>query len=203
MGIGFMKRSMIPYATVTVTAQTGGSASGGGKFIKKKTATVTAVANSGYIFAGWYAGGVLLSGSLTYTFAVLGNITLEARFRTPVVGEPGTSADFYIYYFGVHSSGMYYSSYGNGAYPKRIVVTYSYQYGGNAASGGDVFSAFTVNVPAASQITGDYYQAGVPVTTNHGASKTFYIRFRQGYVDFYGCDTGPGKDIEVRGRLEY
>ncbi len=29
MGIGFMKRSMIPYATVTVTAQTGGSASGG------------------------------------------------------------------------------------------------------------------------------------------------------------------------------
>ncbi len=29
MGIGFMKRSMIPYATVTVTAQTGGSAFGG------------------------------------------------------------------------------------------------------------------------------------------------------------------------------
>ena len=97
MGIGFMKRSMIPYATVTVTAQTGGSASGGGKFIKKKTATVTAVANSGYIFAGWYSGGVLLSGSLTYTFAVLGNITLEARFRTPVVGDPGTTQGFSNY----------------------------------------------------------------------------------------------------------
>lgn len=53
---------------------------GGGKFIKKKTATVTAAVNSGYIFAGWYCGGVLLSGSLIYTFTVLGNITLEARF---------------------------------------------------------------------------------------------------------------------------
>lgn len=52
----------------------------GGKFIKKKTATVTAAVNSGYIFAGWYCGGVLLSGSLIYTFTVLGNITLEARF---------------------------------------------------------------------------------------------------------------------------
>lgn len=80
MGIGFMRRSVMPYATVTVTAQAGGSVSGGGKFIKKKTATVTAAVNSGYIFAGWYCGGVLLSGSLIYTFTVLGNITLEARF---------------------------------------------------------------------------------------------------------------------------
>ena len=36
MGIGFMKRSMIPYATVTVTAQTGGSAFGGGQIYKEE-----------------------------------------------------------------------------------------------------------------------------------------------------------------------
>lgn len=29
MGIGFMRRSVMPYATVTVTAQAGGSVSGG------------------------------------------------------------------------------------------------------------------------------------------------------------------------------
>lgn len=97
MGIGFMKRSMIPYATVTVTPPRRAVRHSGGKFIKKKTATVTAVANSGYIFAGWYAGGVLLSGSLTYTFTVSGDITLEARFRTPVTGDPGTTQGFSNY----------------------------------------------------------------------------------------------------------
>lgn len=31
MGIGFMKRSMVSYVTVTVLAGTGGTAAGGGK----------------------------------------------------------------------------------------------------------------------------------------------------------------------------
>lgn len=52
--------------------------------------TVTAAVNSGYKFVGWYSGGVLVSNALSYTFTALGNITLEARFRVPAVGEPGT-----------------------------------------------------------------------------------------------------------------
>lgn len=36
MGIGFMKRSVMPYAMVTVTAQPGGSASRGGQVYKRE-----------------------------------------------------------------------------------------------------------------------------------------------------------------------
>lgn len=35
MGIGFMRRSVMPYATVTVTAQAGGSVSGGEVYKKE------------------------------------------------------------------------------------------------------------------------------------------------------------------------
>lgn len=80
MGIGFMKHSRVPYVMVSVSAQTGGSALGGGKYIKRRPVTVTASVNSGYTFGGWYSGGVRVSGDLVYTFTAVGDIALEARF---------------------------------------------------------------------------------------------------------------------------
>ena len=46
------------------------------------TATLTASANPGYIFIGWYENGSQMSTATTYIFAVTGTRTLEARFIT-------------------------------------------------------------------------------------------------------------------------
>ncbi|MDH6311074.1 putative repeat protein (TIGR02543 family) [Dysgonomonas sp. PFB1-18] len=65
---------------ITVSAQTGGTATGGGSFKHDATATVKATANTGYTFAGWYNGGTKVSDAPTYTFTVTGTVSLEARF---------------------------------------------------------------------------------------------------------------------------
>lgn len=97
MGIGFKRGGLIAYVNVSVSAQTGGTATGSGKYKKGQLVTVTAAASSGYLFSGWYVGGVLLSSNIKYTFAALENVSLEARFRTPVTGDPGTTQPFSYY----------------------------------------------------------------------------------------------------------
>ncbi len=68
--------------TVTATANpaAGGTVTGSGTYTDGKTATVTATANSGYIFSGWYNGSTKVSSSKSYTFTVTGNVTLTAQF---------------------------------------------------------------------------------------------------------------------------
>lgn len=65
---------------ITVSAQTGGTATGGGSFEHDATATVKATANTGYTFAGWYSGSTKVSDAPAYTFTVTGVLSLEARF---------------------------------------------------------------------------------------------------------------------------
>ena len=62
--------------TVTVSAGTGGTVSGGGKVLDGSSCTVTARANSGYSFDGWYEGSSKVSSSASYTFTVSSNRTL-------------------------------------------------------------------------------------------------------------------------------
>ena len=56
MGIGFMKRSMVSYVTVTVLAGTGGTAAGGVKVARGKKVTIAATPSTNYNFTGWYVG---------------------------------------------------------------------------------------------------------------------------------------------------
>ena len=67
-------------ATVTVTSQTGGTASGGGATYTGRSVTVVATPSSGYNFIGWYKSSVCVSNDMEYTFIVDGNVTLNARF---------------------------------------------------------------------------------------------------------------------------
>lgn len=80
MGVGFKRGGMVSYVTVSVSAQTGGTASGSGRFMKGRTVTVVAAPGSSYIFSGWYNGNTLVSTAATYTFIVTEDITLQARF---------------------------------------------------------------------------------------------------------------------------
>jgi len=71
---------MFSNVTITVTAQTGGTVSGGGIYKKRDIITLTAKNNIGYDFTGWYSGGILLSSSSTYRFEATSDINIEARF---------------------------------------------------------------------------------------------------------------------------
>lgn len=57
-----------------------GTITGTGTYTCSNTATLTALPNAGYKFVGWYENGSQVSTATTYTFAVNGARTLEARF---------------------------------------------------------------------------------------------------------------------------
>lgn len=77
-----VKESFVyPDNMVILTTSTGGTVQGEGTFAYNSSATVTAVPNIGYMFAGWYENGKLLDAiSEEYTFTIFSNRTLEARF---------------------------------------------------------------------------------------------------------------------------
>lgn len=85
--------------TLTRTAETGGSVSGpSGDIAFDTSCTVTATANSGYSFMGWYEGNTLITSSTSYTFKMPAkNYNLTAKFHkntVEVVGkdsQPGFS----------------------------------------------------------------------------------------------------------------
>jgi uncharacterized repeat protein (TIGR02543 family) len=67
--------------TVTLPIPTGGTATGAGSFSHGTSVTVKATANTGYTFDGWYNGSTKVSANLNYTFNVIANITLTAKFN--------------------------------------------------------------------------------------------------------------------------
>ena len=75
--------------TVSVTAEAGGKVSGGGTVEKGKETTVTATANEGYKFAGWYKGTEKVSDKAQYKFTVTENVELTAKFEKEKVTPPG------------------------------------------------------------------------------------------------------------------
>lgn len=69
--------------TITVSASptAGGTVAGGGKYRSGKTCTLTATANAGYVFDGWYEGSTKLSSNASYSFTVSSNRTITGKFK--------------------------------------------------------------------------------------------------------------------------
>ena len=68
--------------TINVTAGEGGSASTSAATVEHGSeVTLTAVANDGYLFAGWYDGDVLVSTDANYTFTATSDINYTAHFN--------------------------------------------------------------------------------------------------------------------------
>ena len=112
--------------TITVSANpaAGGTVAGGGTYRGGKTCTLTATANVGYVFDGWYEGSTKLSSNTSYSFTVSSNRTITGKFignRSIVVGDNGfiatpegtkqVGADW-----AVTSRPWYTITYGNGKY---------------------------------------------------------------------------------------
>jgi len=70
--------------SISVSAGTGGSASGGGTFNKDSQVNLRATPTSEFNFDGWYSGGVRVSESRDYSFTAKESMTIEAQF-TPKV----------------------------------------------------------------------------------------------------------------------
>ena len=75
--------------TVSVRAEAGGKVSGGGTVEKGKETTVTATADEGYKFEGWYKGTEKVSDKAQYKFTVTENVELTAKFKIEKVTPPG------------------------------------------------------------------------------------------------------------------
>ena len=58
----------------------GGNVTGGGSYPAGTAVTITANANSGYVFGGWTWNGNLLSTSPSFSYTVNSNVTLVANF---------------------------------------------------------------------------------------------------------------------------
>lgn len=73
--------NVYPDYSVELNASAGGTVNGAGAYTYNSIAALTAIPEPGYIFAGWYENGKFLD-SLTdeYSFTVLSNRTLEAKF---------------------------------------------------------------------------------------------------------------------------
>ena len=67
-------------ADITITAENG-VVTGAAKYIKGSSVTVTAAANSGYRFTGWYVDNTAVSTESTYTFTAESNTAITAKFE--------------------------------------------------------------------------------------------------------------------------
>ena len=82
--IAMFEPSPLPQYTVGLSTSPaeGGTVSGEGSYTEGDNATLSATANVGYLFEGWFESGVLQSTENPYVFPVTADITLEARFTT-------------------------------------------------------------------------------------------------------------------------
>ena len=65
---------------VSVNPTGAGTVTGGGTYEAGQSCTVTATPNEGFAFANWTKNGLVVSTDASYTFSVIGDMTLEANF---------------------------------------------------------------------------------------------------------------------------
>lgn len=71
--------------TITASATNGGTATGGGEYEHGANVTLSAVANDGYTFLGWYENGTLVTQNTEYAFTAVEDRTFVAKFANSYV----------------------------------------------------------------------------------------------------------------------
>jgi len=78
---------------ITVNATEGGTATGGGNYAEGSTATLTATAETGYVFVNWTQNGQEVSTDAEYSFTVTSNATFTANFDIATYGITVSSTE--------------------------------------------------------------------------------------------------------------
>ena len=191
--------------TISTSAQTGGSASGGKSYTYGSSCTITATTGTGYTFAGWYEGGTKITDNLSYTFTVTGNRSFEARFtfinstKTEVFEAPchGDEYEITVTYPIYVKKGFSYSNFWT---YKITLMRSGYQnrhplYGLGVISG----NATLVNSKTDSGLT--FYEGFTPQSTGN-----LTLRLRTGYIDTntaYGAKPSKEAPNDSNGYLEF
>ena len=94
---------------VTVSVGSGGTVSGipAGAVQEKTNVTVVASPEDDYMFAGWYNGEQKVSEKVSYTFEVLGNVSLSARFLEKSHQEQDSYLDYTKYNVEAYTAPFY------------------------------------------------------------------------------------------------
>lgn len=82
--------------TVNVTPAEAGSVTGAGQYNEGSEVTLTATANKGYKFVGYFEGETELSTTATYKFTASKNITITAKFVEDQANETQLRAEFRV-----------------------------------------------------------------------------------------------------------
>ena len=82
--------------TVNVTPAEAGSVTGAGQYNEGSEVTLTATANAGYKFVGYFEGETELSTTATYKFIASKNITITAKFVEEQANETQLRAEFRV-----------------------------------------------------------------------------------------------------------
>ena len=81
--------------TVDIVADNG-TVTGAGKYLKGTNVTLTATANIGYNFSGWYVEDAPVSTSTTYSFVADSNIIVTAMFKKRSSGGGGSISSYTV-----------------------------------------------------------------------------------------------------------
>ena len=182
----------IAYYTITATADEGGTVAGGGKVAKGDSITLTATANNGYTFDGWYDGETKVCETAKYTVEnVMEDKTYTAKFAKNQIEpdpEPENPEIPYLKWDGstltlvkkadascrvgiVYVGGATFDA-DNISWDKLVAVGKEYA-NLNSSVGYAVYSNFTKRTPG----TRGNYVAFVKYTKDDGTTTADYITF--------------------------
>lgn len=175
---------MYPDYSISLTADTGGSVSGAGRYAYDSTATITATPQLGYMFDGWYEDGQRLHGlNATCELQVIASRTLEARFK------PNNLSITDIEPYGVfddEDNPMTFTAFTTGGQGALSYQFYVYRNGSQI----DTISSPTHNYFAYPLSSSQTYSITVEVmdSTGYTVRGTTYYDGQNWYMDEYGDD---------------
>ncbi len=203
----------VPAYTLTVTAGTGGTVSGGGNYEAGTTATLKATPNTGYKFVKWVnASGTTVSTSATYSLSVTADTTLTAVFEKLTYTITFKNEDGTI----LQASSVAYGDtpkYTGATPTKASTAEYSYSFSGWSPSIASVTGAVTYTAQFTATIRSYIITAnagtGGTVTGggayNYGSSATLTANANEGYVfkQWHDGNKSNPRTINVTGTATY
>jgi hypothetical protein len=183
--------------TISVSANptVGGTVAGGGTYQQGQECTVTATANTGYVFNNWTENGTVVSNRPNYTFPVTGNRTLVANFtqqQFTITASASPSNGGTVTGGGTYTYGQTCTL---GATPNAGYVFVNWTKNGTQAS---ATTPYTFTVTESANYVANFEEFVCQAPTNVIAEAIFYTDI---YINWDAVSTAYAYDIYRNGTL--